>query len=177
MRGVSALRGSTFPFSGRWATTLQSKAMVAPHRIETGMRWRWSAVRKVRRAACGTARPMNEMGPQKAVTMAVSRPVSRSAHADAEIGGIVSAQLQNVERLCHQPGAEQAEAEDAYVGRQLLRAYSAEVAQSPYHKGAHTLCRCIKVEDGYGRRGQKANHHTGNEQGKTTAQKGGAEKQ
>ena len=46
------------------AMKLQSNASAAPHSAVAGIRMRWSLVRKMARDRCGTARPMNMMGPQ-----------------------------------------------------------------------------------------------------------------
>ena len=60
------------------------KATTCPVRMVMPSNWRWSEVRSSMRAMWGTARAMNAMGPQKAVTTAVSRPVStRSARRNA----------------------------------------------------------------------------------------------
>lgn len=59
------------------ASTSQRSITTIPVRIEAGTRIRWSASAKRMRATCGTARPMNPIGPQKAVTVPASRVVER----------------------------------------------------------------------------------------------------
>ena len=75
MIGVTALRGIMPPCDGIVQKRLQSRATTLPASMEAGISSLWSDACINSRATCGTARPMNEIGPQKAVTMDVSAPV------------------------------------------------------------------------------------------------------
>ena len=75
INGVTELRGSIPPATGTEHITLHTKAMTAPKRIVNGRSTRWLSVFIKRREICGTASPMNETGPQKAVTTDVNTPV------------------------------------------------------------------------------------------------------
>ena len=55
---------------------MQTRARFAPISIVAGMSVLCQAVPSVSRAKCGTASPMKAIGPQKAVVVAVSRPVT-----------------------------------------------------------------------------------------------------
>ena len=69
------MSGSSVPVPGMTVSMLQTRAMHAPDSMVAGTRTRWSEVPVSRRAICGTARPMKDIGPQNAVTTAVIRPV------------------------------------------------------------------------------------------------------
>ena len=60
--GVRALRGITV-LSGITLITLQARATAPPVSIVAGMSTQWLSVRHIRRAICGTARPMKLTGP------------------------------------------------------------------------------------------------------------------
>ena len=77
-RGVMAFRGSTLSLPGNTVRRLHSNATHEPAKIVTGSSIVWFDEPSSRRAICGTASPMNEMGPQKAVAVAVSSPVQSS---------------------------------------------------------------------------------------------------
>ena len=72
--GVTALSGSIPVSPGSVQRRLQSRAVALPVSIVTGISVLWLEVPSRRRAMWGTARPMNEIGPQKAVVTAVNRP-------------------------------------------------------------------------------------------------------
>lgn len=73
-RGVTALIGIMM-LVGKTHAILHRTAINAPHRMVAGSSVRWSEVRQMSLAMCGTASPMNVIGPQKAVATAVSSPV------------------------------------------------------------------------------------------------------
>ena len=73
-----AFSGSSIPVPGITVSILQARAMQAPERAVAGTSTRWSEVPSSSRAIWGTARPMKDIGPQKAVTTAVIRPVQTS---------------------------------------------------------------------------------------------------
>ena len=75
MIGVTALSGMMPPPPGSTQNKLHAKATTAPIKTVEGNSMRWSDTGISRRAMCGTARPMNETGPQHAVTTAVNKPV------------------------------------------------------------------------------------------------------
>ena len=79
MSGVMTLMGMMLPSRGRVLSKLQINAKFAPMSIVAGIRTRWYEVPSERRAKCGTANPMNDMGPQKAVVVAVRSPVTSSS--------------------------------------------------------------------------------------------------
>ena len=64
MREVTELTGKAPSIPGNRAMRLQIRAREAPHNNVPGRRMRWSAVRKMPRQICGTARPRNIIGPQ-----------------------------------------------------------------------------------------------------------------
>lgn len=74
MMGVMALMGITPDEMGRTLMREQSSAITAPHSAVAGSRTMWLDDLSARRAMCGTIRPINPIGPQKAVTTAVSTP-------------------------------------------------------------------------------------------------------
>ena len=75
MTGVTAFNGM-MPFSpGNTQIRLHNKATVLPVRIVIGNRELWFSVPKISHATWGTAKPIKAMGPQKAVVIAVSKPV------------------------------------------------------------------------------------------------------
>ena len=57
-------------------STSHTSSRQAPMRAEAGMVMRWLEVRKIPRAICGTATPMNAIGPQNAVIPPANRPVA-----------------------------------------------------------------------------------------------------
>ena len=57
---------------------MQSKATAPPLNNVTGNKELWFDVPSNNRATCGTANPMNDTGPQKAVTTAVRIPVTNN---------------------------------------------------------------------------------------------------
>lgn len=66
------------PEDGRTDNMLQVAPTKAPIIIVAGRSMRWVSVLIIMRAMCGTASPIKDIGPQKAVAAAVSRPVARS---------------------------------------------------------------------------------------------------
>ena len=78
MSGVMTLMGIRLPLGGSVLHRLQSSARQPPVSMVAGISMRWLPVRMTMRAMCGTASPRKEMGPQKAVVVAVSRPVQQS---------------------------------------------------------------------------------------------------
>ena len=79
MTGVTAFSGMIPASPGRMQMKLQSRAMAPPVSMVTGSRELWLEVPSMRRAMCGTASPIKEIGPQKAVVVAVSNPVATSS--------------------------------------------------------------------------------------------------
>mgnify|MGYP006342029093 FL=1 len=79
MSGVMALRGITPPDAGRLQIQLQSKDTAPPVSMLVGKSRDWLSVSKNIRAMWGTASPIKAMGPQNAVTTAVSRLVTTSS--------------------------------------------------------------------------------------------------
>lgn len=77
-RGVITFMGMTLPPAGKVLNKLQSIARQAPISIEPGTRIRCVLIPNTIRVRCGTAKPRNEIGPQKAVVVAVSNPEDRS---------------------------------------------------------------------------------------------------
>ena len=77
--GVTALRGMMPASPGRMQIRLQSRAMALPVSRVTGISELWLEVPSISRVIWGTASPMKEMGPQKAVVVAVSKPVAMSS--------------------------------------------------------------------------------------------------
>ena len=75
MMGVIALRGSMLLVVGATVSRLQSSATMAPSRTVVGRRLLWLEELSSSLAMWGTDSPMKEMGPQKAVVVAVSSPV------------------------------------------------------------------------------------------------------
>ena len=73
--GVTAFSGIMPDSPGRIQMRLQSKATALPVSKVTGRSELWFEVPIMRRAICGTANPINETGPQKAVVTAVRMPV------------------------------------------------------------------------------------------------------
>ena len=72
--GVTAFKGRILLVPGTVISRLQSKAMHVPVNIVTGTNILWLDEPSINRAMCGTAKPINEMGPQKAVVVAVNNP-------------------------------------------------------------------------------------------------------
>ena len=72
--GVTAFIGMT-ESEGRVQRILQSKAIAEPQNIVAGRSIRWFSEPIIIRVMCGTASPMNAIGPQNAVVTAVSKPV------------------------------------------------------------------------------------------------------
>ena len=75
--GVMTLMGMT-DAEGMVEMRLHTNARQAPVRSVAGKSVRWLAVPSRRRAMWGTANPTKAIGPQKAVEVAVSRPVVKS---------------------------------------------------------------------------------------------------
>ena len=75
MRGVSTLTGMMLPLLGMVQSMLHNRVRQAPISMEPGSITKCLLVRSVIRAICGTASPKKEIGPQKAVVVAVSKPV------------------------------------------------------------------------------------------------------
>ena len=75
IRGVMAFSGITPWLPGIMHMRLQNKATAEPIRIVVGMIIRWSSDLIIILAMCGTISPIKDMGPQKAVTIAVRSPV------------------------------------------------------------------------------------------------------
>ena len=63
------------PEDGRTDNMLQVAPTKAPIIIVAGRSMRWVSVLIIMRAMCGTASPIKDIGPQKAVTNAVSMPL------------------------------------------------------------------------------------------------------
>ena len=76
--GVTAFRGIMPDSPGKMQMRLQSKAMALPANNVTGNKELWLEVPNINLAMCGTANPMNDTGPQKAVVTAVRIPVEMS---------------------------------------------------------------------------------------------------
>ena len=70
--GVIALMGIV-PAGESELIQQQRRAMTDPDRAVAGNNTEWFDVRYINRAMCGTISPINPIGPQKAVTTAVSR--------------------------------------------------------------------------------------------------------
>ena len=67
------------PFSpGKMHIIEHNNAIAEPHNAVAGNRILWFDVPRSNLDMCGTASPMNEIGPQNAVVTAVSIPVDRS---------------------------------------------------------------------------------------------------
>ena len=78
INGVIAAKGSV-PLSPDICDAIREKrAKFAPISTQAGNNCLWSAVRKTIRAMCGTVKPINDIGPQRAVTVAVRMPVTIS---------------------------------------------------------------------------------------------------
>ena len=77
--GVTALSGMMPDSPGKMQMRLQSKATALPVSKVTGSKELWFDVPNISRAMCGTANPMNDTGPQKAVVTAVRIPVETSS--------------------------------------------------------------------------------------------------
>ena len=77
--GVTACSGILLASPGKMQIRLQRRATAPPLRMVTGSSEWWLDVPSSMRATWGTARPMKATGPQKAVVMAVSRPVTTSS--------------------------------------------------------------------------------------------------
>lgn len=77
-RGVTTLSGMSVPSGGKLHTQLQASPTMPPTTRVSGMTMRWLAVCEIIFAIWGTARPINDIGPQKAVVMAEISPVATS---------------------------------------------------------------------------------------------------
>ena len=75
MTGVMAFMGSTPLLPGIVVSTLHARVRAAPQSMVAGMSMEWFDVLNIIRAMWGTTIPMNPIGPQKAVTNAVSMPL------------------------------------------------------------------------------------------------------
>ena len=76
MIGVIALIGITD--EGNTLMRLHNNAITAPARAVAGSKTVWLDERNAKRAMCGTTSPWNPIGPQNAVTTAVSIPDSNN---------------------------------------------------------------------------------------------------
>lgn len=76
--GVIALIGITPHDAGSTLMRLHNNAITAPARAVAGSKTVWLDERNAKRAICGTTKPRNPIGPQNAVTTAVSIPDSNS---------------------------------------------------------------------------------------------------
>ena len=76
--GVTTLSGISVPSDGRLHTQLHVSPIIPPNRRVSGISVRLFAVRETILVICGTASPMNEIGPQKAVVRAEINPVDIS---------------------------------------------------------------------------------------------------
>ena len=85
MAGVMALSGIRPRSPGMELKRLHSSAITAPQRMVIGIRLRWLLDCSSIRAICGTARPMNDTGPQNAVIMATSKLVESSSQLRVRI--------------------------------------------------------------------------------------------
>ena len=77
MSGVTAFSGNKMP-DGNTHISEQRRPTPPPVRSVAGIRMLWRSVGKNILAMWGTARPINETGPQNAVITAVSSPVASS---------------------------------------------------------------------------------------------------
>ena len=141
MTGVTAFSGMMPASPGRMQMKLQSRAMAPPVSMVTGSRELWLEVPSMRRAMCGTASPIKELGPQ----------VTCTADVDSQVFGIACSQQQGIQRLYQQYGNQQPRRCDQGEKGKLLQRYSSEVSHSPNHVGMHPFCRGEKVEQGDGR--------------------------
>ena len=73
--GVTAFNGSILLVPGITISILHNRAIQEPASIVTGTSILWLDEPSISLAICGTASPMKEIGPQKAVVVAVSNPV------------------------------------------------------------------------------------------------------
>ena len=73
--GVTALSGRMLLLPGITVSMLHNSATHEPDMIVAGKSIVWFDEPRTKRAICGTANPINEIGPQKAVAVAVSNPV------------------------------------------------------------------------------------------------------
>lgn len=76
--GVMAFRGIVPAEPGITLIRLHNNAMKAPVSIVTGNRDLWFDVPSNKRAICGTANPIKDIGPQYAVVIAVNNPAQSS---------------------------------------------------------------------------------------------------
>ena len=75
---VMVFTGSTIPCIESPDSKLHNPLMITPSSITAGSNMRWSEVRNNPRAICGTANPINPIGPQNAVIAPVSRQVHKT---------------------------------------------------------------------------------------------------
>lgn len=75
--GVTAFKGSKLLLKGMIVTKLQKSAIAEPKRIVAGSNNCRLDFFKVIRATCGTINPIKLIGPQKAVIVAIKKPVIR----------------------------------------------------------------------------------------------------
>ena len=68
---MTAFKGRVLLLAGTTVSILHSMAMQAPLKMVTGTRCLWLDVPSRSLATWGTASPINDTGPQKAVTVAV----------------------------------------------------------------------------------------------------------
>ena len=78
IKGVTALMGMMPLLPGRTLSMLHNNSTIAPQSMVTGSSVLWLLLRNSKRAMCGTDKPINVIGPQKAVVEAVSKPVAKS---------------------------------------------------------------------------------------------------
>ena len=75
--GVIAFNGSTSTFDGNTDISAHSNPTIAPDKIVAGRITVWFEVPIIILAMCGTTSPINPIGPQYAVTIAVSSPENK----------------------------------------------------------------------------------------------------
>lgn len=75
INGVMALSGKMPCVPGNAQISWHNSATNEPNNMLIGSNCWWLSVDMSRRAKCGTARPINAIGPQYAVVTAVSHPV------------------------------------------------------------------------------------------------------
>jgi hypothetical protein len=77
-KAVTELIGSVPLVPGSPEIISEINKNIAPITAEPGIKIRWLEVLNVILAICGTIIPINPMGPQKAVTVPVKKPVLRN---------------------------------------------------------------------------------------------------
>ena len=66
---VTAFIGNVKSLPGNWAMISQNNKIIAPSKIVLQNKVKWLLVWKINFAMCGTANPMNAIGPTKAVIL------------------------------------------------------------------------------------------------------------